>query len=43
MRNIRLLKTGGANIKPPRKYKNADIVKANIDCYKFPVEREIVI
>lgn len=42
MRNIRLLKTGRANIKPPRKYKNADIVKVDIDCYKFPVE-EIVI
>ena len=38
MRNIRLLKTGGAIIKPPRKYKKTDIVKADIVCYKFPVE-----
>lgn len=38
MRNIRLLKTGGANIKPPRKYKTANIIKAVVDYNKFPVE-----
>ena len=38
MRNIHLLKTGGADIKPPRQNKTVDINKANIDCYKFPVE-----
>lgn len=38
MKNIRFLKTGEASVKPPRKYKKTDIIKANIDYYKFPVE-----
>lgn len=35
---IRMLKTGGASIKPPRKYKKTDIVKADIAYYNLPVE-----
>ena len=35
---IRMLKTGGASIKPPRKYKKTDIVKVIVAYYKFPVE-----
>lgn len=38
MRNIRLLKTGGADTTPPKRYKAVDIVKAVIDYNKFPVE-----
>lgn len=38
MKHIRLLKTGGADNKPPRRYKIVDIVKAVIDYNKFPVE-----
>ena len=38
MRNIRLLKTGGATTKPPRKYKTANIIKVVVDYNKFPVE-----
>lgn len=33
-----MLKTGGASIKPPRKYKKVDIVKADIAYYNLPVE-----
>lgn len=35
---IRMLKTGGASIKPPRKYKKTDIAKAIVAYYNFPVE-----
>lgn len=33
-----MLKTGGASIKPPRKYKKTDIAKAIVAYYNFPVE-----
>lgn len=33
---IRMLKTGGASIKPPRKYKKTDITKAIIAYYTSP-------
>lgn len=35
---ICMLKTGGADNKPPKKYKTVDIVKAIVDYNKFPVE-----
>lgn len=35
---IRMLKTGGASIKPSRKYKKIDITKAVVAYYNFPVE-----
>lgn len=38
MRNIRLLKTGEADNKPPRRFKTVDIIKAVTDYNKFPVE-----
>lgn len=38
MRNIRLLKTGGADNKPPRRFKTVNIIRAVADCNKFPVE-----
>lgn len=38
MRNVRLLKTGGADNKPPRQFKTIDIVRAITDYNKFPVE-----
>lgn len=33
-----MLKTGGASIKPPRKYKKTDMVKANVAYYNLPVK-----
>lgn len=38
MKYIYFLKTGEANVKPPRQNKTVDINKAVVDCYKFPVE-----
>lgn len=42
MKNICLLKTGGADITPPKRYKTVDIVKAVIDYNKFPVEGLVI-
>ena len=37
-----MLKTGGANIKPPRKYKKTDIAKAVVTYYKFPRRGNVI-